>query len=53
MNLGIPHQDYLLQNDPSEFKEYYQDAKKEIPHKMPRPRGRSVITTEYVDASHG
>ena len=23
-----------------------------MPHNMPRPRGRSVITTAYVDASH-
>ena len=24
-----------------------------MPHNMPRPRGVSVITTAYVDASHG
>ena len=51
MNPDIPHLDYLLQNDPSEFKEYYRDAKEEMPQNMPRPRGRSVITTAYIYVS--
>ena len=24
-----------------------------MPHKMPIPRGRYVITTAYIDATHG
>ena len=24
-----------------------------MPHKMPRPRGRSLVTSAFVDASHG
>ena len=40
-------------NTPLEaFREQYRDAEEELPHKMPKPRGRPVITTAYVDASH-
>jgi len=39
-------------NDTSEFLEYYRDAKEELPTKFPRPRGKSVVTTAFVDASH-
>ena len=39
--------------DTSEFLEYYRDAEEQLPRKFPRPRGRSVVTTAYVDASHG
>ncbi len=39
--------------DTSEFKEYYRDAKEELPARMPRPRGKPVVTTAFVDASHG
>ena len=34
------------------FREQYRDAEEELPNKMPEPRGRSVTTTAYVDASH-
>ena len=30
--------------DASEFKEYHQDAKELMPHKMPPPRGKAVMT---------
>ena len=53
MNPDITHLEYSLQSDPLEFKEYYRDAKEEMPHNMPSPRGRSVVTTAYLDASHG
>ena len=29
----------------------YQGAKEEIPHNIPQPRGKSVLTTSYVDAN--
>ena len=37
-----------------DFKLIYRDAKEEFPHqsRMPEPRGMSVETTAYVDASH-
>ena len=53
MNTDVPHLDYLLQNDPSEFMEYYRDAREEMPHNIPRPRGISVVTTAYIDTYHG
>ena len=37
--------------NPNDFKEYYRDAHDELPMNMPRPRGRSVTTTAFVDAS--
>ena len=53
MDPDMPALDYtIFGNDPSEFKEYYREADEELPHKMPRPRGRSVVTTAFVDASH-
>ncbi|KAI2503237.1 Reverse transcriptase (RNA-dependent DNA polymerase) [Fragilaria crotonensis] len=36
-----------------DFAEIYRDAEEAMPHRMPVPRGRSVTTTAYVDASHG
>ena len=49
----IPNLDYsIFKTAPDDFKEYYRDAKEELPHNMPKPRGRSVTTTAYVDASH-
>jgi hypothetical protein len=35
-----------------DFSEYYRGAEEPMPHDMPRPRGRLVVTTEFVDASH-
>jgi hypothetical protein len=35
-----------------DFKEHYRDAKEELPPQMPKPRGKSVVISAYVDASH-
>jgi hypothetical protein len=35
-----------------DFQEQYRGAEEPMPHNMPRPRGRPVTTTEFVDASH-
>ena len=35
-----------------DFKQIYRDAKEETPNNAPRPRGRRVTTTAFVDASH-
>ena len=40
-------------NPPEVITEIYRDADEAMPHRMPVPRGRSVTTTAYVDASHG
>lgn len=45
--------DALYTFNASEFKEYYRDAKEELPFRMPRPRGKAVVTMAWVDASHG
>ena len=34
------------------FLEHYREAVEEMPNNMPRPRGRPVKTTAFVDASH-
>jgi len=34
------------------FHEYYRGAKEELPARMLGPRGRSVVTTAFADASH-
>ena len=38
--------------DKNDFSELYRDAEEILPHRMPLPRGKSVVTTAYVDASH-
>ena len=49
-----PTLDYtLFLSNARTFKEYYRDAHEEMPHRMPKARGRSVTTTAFVDASHG
>jgi hypothetical protein len=35
-----------------DFKAQYTDAEEEMPHRMPKPRGRPVTSTAFVDASH-
>ena len=40
-----------FKTNPNDFKEYYRDASEELPLDMPRPRGRSVNMTAFVDAS--
>ena len=39
-------------HDITSFKEQYMDAHEEIPFTAPQPRGRTVTTTSYADASH-
>jgi hypothetical protein len=36
-----------------DFKEIYRDAEEQLPHRIPSPRGRSLMMTAFVDASHG
>ena len=43
----------LFVTDAKEFQEYYRGAKEQEPHDKPRPRGRHVMTSAYVDSSHG
>ena len=42
----------IFQTNREEFKEQYRDAEEEMPHRMPKPRGRSIKITAFVDASH-
>jgi hypothetical protein len=49
----LPNMDYggfCTKKD--DFVEIYRDADEMMPHRMPQPRGRDVVTTAYVDASH-
>jgi hypothetical protein len=36
-----------------DFSELYRDAEEQMPHRMPMPRGRSLVMTAFVYASHG
>ena len=36
-----------------DFAEIYRDAEDLMPHRMPAPRGQTVATAAFVDASHG
>ena len=48
-----PNMDYgMFTTKREEFKEQYRDATEEMPHNMPIARGRPVVTTAFVDASH-
>jgi hypothetical protein len=47
MDLG----EFRTQKD--DFKEIYRDAEEQLPHRMPKPRGQSLMMTAFVDASHG
>jgi hypothetical protein len=49
----LPHKDYVdFKTNKEDFQEQYRGAEELMPHNMPRPRGRPVTTTEFVDASH-
>ena len=49
----LPNMDYGdFRTRKDDFAELYRDAEEPMPHRMPQPRGRSVTTTAYVDASH-
>ena len=53
MDPVLPSIDYSkFKSSKDDFKEYYRDAQEELPHRMPRPRGRTVVTTGFVDSSH-
>ena len=45
---------WAVGDDPEVFVQQYRDAKEQIPpeHMMPKPRGRSITTTAFVDSSH-
>jgi hypothetical protein len=47
---GVDYGDFKTKR--SDFAEQYRDAEEPMPHDMPRPRGRPVTTTMFVDASH-
>lgn len=50
---ALPNIDYgLFRTKREDFMEHYRDAKEEKPDRMPKPRGKSVLTTAFVDASH-
>ena len=42
----------ISKRNPDDFKEHYRDAKEPMPARMPTPRGRPVVVSAYVDASH-
>ena len=42
-----------FQTNKDDFREIYRDAEEPMPHRMPKPRGRSLTMTAYADASHG
>ena len=49
----VPNMDYdSFQTRKDDFAEIYRDAEETMSHRMPVPRGRSVISTAFVDASH-
>ena len=37
-------------NTVEQFKEYYREAEEELPHRMPKPRGRGVHMTAFANA---
>ena len=50
---ALPNLDYtIFQTRAEDFIEYYRDAQEQLPHQLPKPRGRPVTLTSYVDASH-
>ena len=52
MDTSLPNINYgdFITN-PKDFAEYYRDAHEPLPGDMPRPRGRPVSSTAFVDAS--
>jgi len=46
--------DWFEGDSPDVFKDQYRDAHEQMPpeYLLPQPRGRSVTTTAYTDASH-
>ena len=53
MDPSLPNIDYgIFTTRREDFLEYYRDAEEEKPYRMPKPRGRPVVTTAFVDSSH-
>ena len=53
MDPSLPNIDYsAFKGNKNDFKEYYRGAEELLPHRMPQPRGKPVITTGFVDSSH-
>ena len=53
MDPQLPEIDYTVFDiDQEGFYEQYRDAKEQIPGDQPQPRGKPVVITAYVDASH-
>jgi hypothetical protein len=53
MDPSLPNVDYSgFKTNKEDFKEHHRDADEGMPHRMPKPRGRPVVTTGFVDASH-
>ena len=49
----LPNLDYGdFRTNEQDFAEIYRDAEELLPHCMPMPRGRNVVVTAHVDASH-
>jgi hypothetical protein len=52
-NPELPNYDFgQFSDNRKEFLELYRDAKEDLPHDLPKPRGVPVVTTAFVDASH-
>ena len=52
MDPSLPNINYGdFVTNPQDFVEYYRDASESIPGDMSRPRGGTVTTTAFVDAS--
>jgi hypothetical protein len=50
---SLPNIDYGdFRTKREDFTEQYRGAEEQMPHNIPRPRGRPVTTTEFVDALH-
>ena len=50
---SLPNIDYsTFRTKKEDFHEHYRDAEEQLPHQMPIPRGKPVVTTAFVDASH-
>jgi hypothetical protein len=50
---GLPRLDpNTFATNHAEFQDLYRDAAEEVPSRIPSPRGQSVTTTAFVDASH-
>ena len=52
MDHSLPNIDYIdFMTKPQNFAEYYRDAHESLPGEIPKPQGKSVATTAFVDVS--